>query len=328
MVKWSRIDAPDFDLEKTLNCGQVFHWQQQGAGFAGAIGGKAVLVEQRGKRLRFCGVGREELARYFALDHPLADICASFPRDETMAAASEFCRGLRLIRQPRWECLATFICSSMKQVAHIRQMSLALRERFGVRRGISVTHVYDFPSPERIGRTTEAELRECGLGYRAKNLLATAKRVASGEARLEEWASLDDVALRAKLCELPGVGVKVANCVMLFAYERTTAFPIDVWIARVLREQYFSRRRKVTAKLLADFSASYFGPHGGYAQQYLFHHARTNRLRPRRPTEEVDGTVFRAPKGRGQSDGAWRCPGCGGAISWARWPAACSARMK
>src|SRR5205814_10639793 len=111
-------------------------------------------------------------------------------------------------------------------------------------------------------------------GYRAKNLLATARLVASGEADLEKWSALPDDLLRERLCSLPGAGAKVANCVMLFAYERLRAFPIDVWIERVLRQEYFPRKRKVTAAQLRAFCERYFGDHGGYAQQYLFHHAR------------------------------------------------------
>ena len=197
-----------------------------------------------------------------------------------MNAAAEYCRGLRIIRQPKWECLATFITSAMKQVSHIRQISRALRERYGRRLLISVSHVYAFPSAERLARTTEEELRECALGYRARNLLATARLVASGEVNLEALAAWPDEELRAALCALPGVGPKVANCVMLFAYERLRAFPIDVWIERVLREKYFPRRRKLRAAELRDFARVHFGPHGGYAQQYLFHHAR--KTTPRR----------------------------------------------
>jgi N-glycosylase/DNA lyase len=190
-----------------------------------------------------------------------------------MNAARLFCRGLRIIRQPKWECLATFICSSMKQVAHIRQISLALRRRFGDKRKVSDHVVYTFPPAQRIARATENDLRECALGYRAKNLLATARFVSSGECDLESWSALSDPDLREKLCSLPGVGAKIANCVMLFAYERLRAFPIDVWIERVLKQQYFPRK-KITEPRLREFSETYFGEHGGYAQQYLFHHAR------------------------------------------------------
>ena len=147
--------------------------------------------------------------------------------------------------------------------------------------------MFSFPSPDALARTTERELRKCGLGYRAKNLLATAKRVASGETDLDSWRALSERQLRDHLCELPGVGMKVANCVMLFAYERIAAFPIDVWIERVLRESYFIRGRKVTSKAMAEFVANYFGAHGGYAQQYLFHHARMTGKRKSR-THSID----------------------------------------
>jgi len=278
------ISAPDFDLAKTLDSGQVFHWEKIGRGFVGTIGDCAIYIERNGSVLGVRNGGTparsprrplpEIITRYFALDHPLAEICASFPDDPVMNAARQFCRGLRIIRQPKWECLATFICSSMKQVAHIRQISLALRRRFGGRRKVGDHVVYTFPRTQRIARASEKDLRECALGYRAKNLLATARLVSSGQVNLESWSALSDPDLREKLCALPGVGAKIANCVMLFAYERLRAFPIDVWIERVLKQKYFPRKKKVTDLWLREFSQRYFGEHGGYAQQYLFHHAR------------------------------------------------------
>jgi N-glycosylase/DNA lyase len=273
-MRLAHITAIDFDLARTLDSGQVFHWEQCGVGYVGAIGEKAVYVEQRGERLFFAGVTAKTLAKYFSLDHPLAEICRAFPSDPAMIAARDFCRGLRIMRQPRWECLATFITSSMKQVAHIRQISQAMRRRFGVPAVIYGSHVYAFPVPARLACATEKQLRQCALGYRAKHLRLAAQRVFSGEADLDSWSELSDDALRTRFCELPGVGPKVANCVMLFAYERLRAFPIDVWIERVLKQKYFPRKRNVTARRLRAFCETYFGEHGGYAQQYLFHHAR------------------------------------------------------
>src|SRR6266487_2487000 len=264
-VKLIQIAATDFDLEKTLNSGQVFHWENYGNAFVGTIAGSAVYAEQREDILKVrCGgtpkPPREAralckiVARYFALDHPLDEICASFPRDPVIHAARDFCRGLRIIRQPKWECLATFICSSMKQVAHIRQISAALRNRFGDQRKIGGRVVYTFPSPQRIAQATERELRACALGYRAKHLRATAQLVSSGECNLEAWSALSDAELGKRLSALPGVGAKIANCVMLFGYERLRAFPIDVWIERVLRQQYFPRRKKIATQRLREFS--------------------------------------------------------------------------
>ena len=286
-MKFIEIPASDFDLAMTLDSGQVFHWEKADNGFVGTIGDCAVYIEECGELLRASVASASSrlisddgqdahatICRYFALDHPLAEICASFPDDPAMNAARHFCRGLRIIRQPKWECLATFICSSMKQVAHIRQISLALRRRLGERRKVSDHVVYTFPPAQRIARATENDLRECALGYRAKNLLATARLISSGECDLESWSALSDPDLREKLCSLPGVGAKIANCVLLFAYERLRAFPIDVWIERVLKQKYFPRKKKVTEPRLREFSETYFGEHGGYAQQYLFHHAR------------------------------------------------------
>jgi N-glycosylase/DNA lyase len=282
-----QIRAPDFDLVKTLDSGQVFHWRKIDNRFYGAIGQRAAFVEQQG-HLLFTNLDAALVCHYFALDHPLADICSSFPNDDAMNTAKEFCRGLRIIRQPKWECLATFICSSMKQVAHIRQISQKLRERFGEARKIENHVIHTFPTVERFAASSEKELRECALGYRARNLLTTARLVVDDDVYLEKLSALSDVDLHDRLCALPGVGAKVANCVMLFAYERLRAFPIDVWIERVLRKTYFPRARKLNAERLRSFTERYFGEHGGYAQQYLFHYAR---MASRQPEVGRDSSV-------------------------------------
>lgn len=178
-AQFDQVEAPDFDLAMTLDSGQVFHWDRIDNGFYGAIGGRMVYVEQDKDSLKVRDGGAPSpahetralpsiITNYFALDHSLAEICCSFPDDPIMNAAGSYCRGLRIIRQPKWECLATFICSSMKQVAHIRQISKKLRERFGESRKIDEHTLYGFPSAARLAQTSEKELRECALGYRAK----------------------------------------------------------------------------------------------------------------------------------------------------------------
>jgi len=270
----TKLQAPLFNLLLTLESGQVFHWHPHGAGWVGTIGNQPVQIEQREKSL-WISKGSESLVRhYFALDHPLRKIYDTFPKDPGMTAALDFCSGITVMQQPVWECLATFITSSMKQVAHIRQMSLAIRKTFGEPVLYPGFELYSYPSPERLAAATEQQLRDCKLGYRAKNLIGTARMIAGGQIDLERIRSMDDAEALAELCKLPGVGEKVANCVLLFAYGRLRAFPIDVWIERVLREIYFKGKRKVTPQRLKQFSSEYFGPYGGYAQQYLFHHAR------------------------------------------------------
>ena len=264
------------NLRATLECGQVFHWQERSGGtWDGLIGDRLCVVREENKRLRVLECDAGDAEDYFAIDHDLDAIYAGFSSDERMQAALDFCRGLRIIRQPAWECLATFITSSMKQVAHIRQMSRALRERFGRKVRGSAWRAY--PEPSALAAATEDDLRACGLGYRAKHLLATARRVAAGDADLGAWRALDDAELRTQLCSLPGIGRKVANCVMLFGFGRLSACPVDTWIARIMKESYWRGRARPTPLALETRLAGRFGPHAGYAQQSLFHHARMTR---------------------------------------------------
>ena len=271
----AEIAAPEFDLALTLGCGQVFHWRRHGDGWLGMIDDTPCYAEQRGEKL-LVPRGLEKIAaHYFALDHPLGKMRATFPDDPAMNAAATACLGLRLVRQPHWECLATFITSAQKAVVHIAQISHTLRERYGRAHEWNGVRLFSYPDPAALGALSEGDLRSCALGYRAKNLLRTARMIAGGEVDLGAVTRLADAEASLELQRLAGVGPKVAACALLFGFERMAAFPIDVWIERILRNTYFPRKRKVTTKRLREFSARYFGPFGGYAQQYLFHHART-----------------------------------------------------
>ncbi len=273
----------------------------------------------------------------------------TFPDDEPMRRAVASCRGLRLLRQDPWECLASFILSSTKQIVQIRQIVALLCERFGepvslsslkggesrgenspdqnspleplnrssrreeahskseaesqslltsaatevhgkaadyfetqlpsprlggAREKTRANPLFRFPTPERLAACSEAELRDCKMGFRAPCLLAAARAIADGKFDLKKIRALDYAAARAELMKLRGVGGKIADCVLLFAYGFDSAFPVDVWIERALQELYFPRRR-ASDKRLRHFAATHFGPHAGYAQQYLFHYMRT-----------------------------------------------------
>jgi N-glycosylase/DNA lyase len=281
----------DYDLAATLDSGQAFRWQPDHGSWTGIIGRHQVrLTQTRG------GI-RAETARpvadwqwlrdYLQTGMDLDAVLKTFPDDAPMRDAVAACRGLRLLRQDPWECLASFILSSTKQIVQIRQIVALLCERFGepinpcgvgpVARPGSATGrplQFAFPSPGKIARVTEAGLRACKMGFRAPHLLAAARRIADGKPDLEQLHHLPLTEARLELTALRGVGAKIADCVLLFAYGFDGAFPVDVWIERALRELYFSRRR-VGDKRLRHFAATHFGPHAGYAQQYLFHYMRT-----------------------------------------------------
>jgi N-glycosylase/DNA lyase len=216
------------------------------------------------------------LKNYLQTDLDFGSVVASFPDDEPIRAAVTACRGLRLLRQDPWECLASFILSSTKQIVQIRQIVSALCERFGdpIPTAAPYPPAFGFPSAARLARASEPELRACKMGFRAPYLLETARAVTEGAIDLERLRELPVEIAREELMHLPGVGRKIADCVLLFAYGFQSAFPVDVWVIKALQKLYFPRRR-ASDKRLRHFSETHFGPNAGYAQQFLFHYMRT-----------------------------------------------------
>jgi len=309
----------DYDLAATLDSGQAFRWQRNTDGqsacsnsWTGIVGKNRVRLTQApdGIIAETAGpvTGWQWLRDYLQTDVDLGAVLKTFPDDAPMRDAIAACRGLRVLRQDPWECLASFILSSTKQIVQIRQIVALLCERFGEPTSLSSpkggegrgeeanyfeTQIpsprpsprsggareengvyFAFPTPQRIARLTEADLRACKMGFRAPHLLAAARQIADGKLDLERPRRLPLDEARMELMKLRGVGGKIADCVLLFAYGFDSAFPVDVWVERALRKLYFPRRR-VTAKRLRHFAATHFGPHAGYAQQYLFHYMRT-----------------------------------------------------
>ena len=294
----------DYDLAATLDSGQVFRWQEQNGSWVGVVGKHWVRLTQTcdGIRAETAAPVKDWdwLREFLQTEVDWAAVLETFPDDAPMRAAVAACRGLRVLRQDPWECLASFILSSTKQIVQIRQIIALLCERFGEpitpgapaslpaasisgaepRRqdagapGNARHLLHAFPSPEKLSRLTEAELRACKMGFRAPHLLAAARQIAEGKFDLNRPRHLPLAEARAELMKLRGVGGKIADCVLLFAYGFDGAFPVDVWVERALHRLYFPRRR-VTAKRLRHFAATHFGPHAGHAQQYLFHYMRT-----------------------------------------------------
>lgn len=283
------INISHVNLATTLQCGQAFRWQAGADGWFTGVVGRAVWrlrqadrtlewqIESHASswpRLQCQAVGREldppmsvQLVRtYLALDRSLPKIVATFPPDESLRRAVAEHWGLRVLRQEPWECLASYIASSTKQIVQIRQIVGALAGRFG--EPITDGH-HAFPSAERIARASSRQLWDCKLGFRAKYLAAAARQVADGQLDLAGLSRMEYGHALEELLKLPGVGEKIANCVLLFSCGHDEAFPIDVWVERALCRLYFPRR-EVTKKKLREFVRGHFGPHAGWAQQYLF----------------------------------------------------------
>jgi len=271
----------DYDLAATLTSGQVFRWELRDSCWEGVIGRRWVRLREDGGSITAetaePGDDWRWLADYLQIGTSLSGVLTTFPDDEPMRAAVVACRGLRLLRQDPWECLASFILSSTKQIVQIRQIVALLCERFGGPVAVpdGCRPSFAFPPPERIAQAGEDELRACKMGFRAPNLRAAARKLAAGEVDLCRLRTMATEVARAELMRLPGVGRKIADCVLLFAYGFQDAFPVDVWVMKALQHFYFPRRR-VALQRLQKFTASHFGPYAGYAQQYLFHYARVH----------------------------------------------------
>jgi N-glycosylase/DNA lyase len=278
------LPAKDYDLAATLDSGQVFRWVRENGFWSGVVGRNRVRLKEE---LDGIWAGTEApvenwdwLRKFLQIDVDLETVLRTFPNDDPMNHAVAACLGLRVLRQEPWECLASFILSATKQIVQIRQIVAHLCKCFGepLSDNVPGNLRYAFPTPQKIAGVTELDLRKCKMGFRAPNLLGAAQQIAGGKLDLPALSRLSYAEAREKLMTLRGVGGKIADCVLLFAYGFDSAFPVDVWVERALRTLYFPRRR-VSEKELKHFAATHFGVHAGYAQQYLFHYMRTKKKR-------------------------------------------------
>lgn len=278
-----------FCLDVTLCCGQVFRWEKKGEWWYGVTRDKVFKVRQFKGKLEYANVDEKFVEHYFSLDEDLQQISKHINKDAHMGKALEEFWGLRLIRQDPWECLISYICATYKSIPAIKHMLNNIAKNFGEKTSLENIDFYTFPEPVRLVGATERELAACGLGYRAKFVHATSKCVCEGSLNLENLHRLPYTEAKKALIALPGIGSKVADCILLFSLGKTEAFPVDVWVKRVILNHYadqfpaeFIQKLRTRDSLssgdyerLNAFGRNYFGEYAGYAQEYLFHYERT-----------------------------------------------------
>jgi N-glycosylase/DNA lyase len=268
-------DDEPFDLDATLGCGQAFRWEKTGDGWwHGIADGRAIRIRQDGPVLSFTGADEDFVRRYLALDLDLPGILASVDNDPVVHAAIDRCRGLRLLRQEPFETLVSYICATNANIPVIRKRVRLLAEGYG-RPLTGGGHA--FPTADELVSSTECSLRGgCVMGYRAPYVCRTATMCAEDPAWAERAASLPYEEAREELLRFPGVGPKAADCILLFAFQKYEAFPVDVWIRRIMRRSYLPHLREegaMTAKEyreIRDFAWGHFGRYAGWAQEYLY----------------------------------------------------------
>jgi N-glycosylase/DNA lyase len=283
--------AVAFDLDFSLCCGQVFRWRKINGWWYGVVGEHVIKIRQCGDQLEFENIHREFVQNYFGLNDDLDKIKSCVGKDNYVRSALQRFEGLRIVRQLPWECLISFICATYKSIAAIELMLKKLSIKYGEKQVFDGLDFYTFPTTEQLANASENGLLECGLGYRAKYVQKTAKKILNETINLEDLKTLSYIEGRRTLLEFSGVGFKVADCVLLFSLEKKEAFPVDVWVKRVILNHYANQLPAETVKKMqshtsltnneyqkiGDFARSYFGQYAGYAQEYLFHFERTQR---------------------------------------------------
>jgi N-glycosylase/DNA lyase len=270
----------NYNLSATLDSGQAFRWTMRANCWEGVVGRQWIRLETTSSGVKASTWPPVNdwkwLERYLQVELDIFDIIQTFPKDPPIRAALRFAPGLRILRQNPWECLASFILSSTKRIVQIRQVIQEICRRFGepiyVPENIKA---FAFPTVDTIASLSESDLRACKMGFRAPYLLETARQLHKGKLCLDRLSELDISAARLKLMEMPGVGPKIAECVLLFSLGFDSAFPLDVWMKRAMTKLYF-RGNKTTQSRLETFVGKHFGPYAGYAQQYIFHYVRHN----------------------------------------------------
>ena len=257
------LTQSDFSLDETLDCGQAFRWTKiSDSTYQGFSAGKPLVISEKNGVFIFYNTTEDDFLNYwreyFDLNTDYSKLKIKFSQDETLKKACAFAPGIRLLKQDKWEALCSFIISQNNNIPRIKGIVERLCENFGEKKDFG----YTFPTAERLANLSVEDLQPLRAGFRARYILDAAKRVASGEINLESISKLPLEEARAELMKIVGVGIKVADCALLYGMYRLEFFPVDVWIKRVL-EEYYPNGLPECIK-----------GNEGIAQQYLFHYVR------------------------------------------------------
>lgn len=281
-----------FSLDHTLSCGQTFRWEKRSECWTGVARETAFKIRQTNNTLEFRSSKdsstSEFIWHYFRLDDNLSQFYSWAAKDKYLSQAVKKFNGLRLVRQEPWECLISYICATHANIPAIKQMILNLCKRFGDPIKFDGETFYTFPKPKSLARANLRQLRLCKLGYRAENVLKTTRLVNTGDFDLEGLQTAPYKGAKEQLMTLPGIGPKVADCILLFSLNKLEAFPIDVWMKRIILQYYPTHfEPEFVAKIkdkpglspreyrtIYEFGREYFGEYLGYAQEYLYHYKR------------------------------------------------------
>lgn len=279
-----KFNSSEIDLELTLTCGQTFCWNRfqgelYGEGknrFYTFRKGKPLIMEEKdGHIIARTELEKTEVEEALDLNTDLDQVFSQFPESEALGTAKRELHGLRIIRDEFFPCLISYLCSPQMRIPRIKQMHNDIARKFGEEVEIDGKDVYRFPKPVELAEASEDQLRQLGVGYRAKYIAESTKMINEGKYNHEELSSLDYTEARKHIKQLHGVGDKVADCVLLFSKGFYEAYPIDTWAQKCIETHYPELHHDKYEKT-SENVRNHFGEKAGYAQEYLFHAARKN----------------------------------------------------
>ncbi|MFB6204563.1 MAG: DNA-3-methyladenine glycosylase [Candidatus Nanohaloarchaea archaeon] len=278
-----KLEPENFDLEQTMTCGQTFTWNRFNGDLYGEgpsrfytfrRGEPLIVEEDNGLEVK-TSLPREEVVEALGLHRDLEEVFAGFPEDEKLEAARKELWGLRVLKDEFFPTLMSYLLSPQMSIPRIKQMYDAIAKNYGEEVEVEGRRLQRFPTQEELSDATEDELRDLGVGYRAKYIVETLDRLE--DFSLEELQEKDYEAAREEMKRLYGVGNKVADCVLLFSQGFHEAAPFDTWAMKAVKAHYPDLYSDSYAELSKNFRAR-FGKDAGYAQEYIFHAARTGVL--------------------------------------------------
>ena len=267
----SKMKVKDFNLEYTLECGQIFRINRKNNWYYINARDKFFKICQVKNEIEFHGVDEEFIIHFFSLDENLSKILKEINKDEYIKKSIDIYRGLRILRQDPWECLISFICSTASNIPRIKSKLKALSESFGKKVSLDGVGNYAFPEPGNINNYNK--IVNAKTGFRAKYIFEANNTVSIkklNSLRVQSYESAKN-----ELKKINGVGDKVADCVLLFSLGFHQALPVDTWIKKTIQLLYFDNSTVSNEKIRA-FGLDYFGTYAGYAQQYLFMFSRND----------------------------------------------------
>lgn len=277
-------EITSFEPKQIFECGQCFRWDNEEDGsYTGIFGNNVVNVKKEKEQIVFTGVCEKDIKEvcwdYFDLGRDYESMKETLCKvDKPMAESISYGSGIRLLNQDLWETLISFIISANNNIPRIKKIIENLAKAYGTPIVWKDKTYYTFPSPERLREVTVLEFRETGMGFRDKYIKGTTEKVIQKEIDLDKLSQIEDTTkLRETLMQFPGVGEKVANCVLLFStLKRLDAFPIDVWVRRVMKELYFPEKeeKSINKKQIQEMAEKKYHQLAGLAQQYLFYWRR------------------------------------------------------